>query len=588
MTDEQRAIVMSSLPRNAVVHINAVAGSGKTSTLRAWALARPACRILYIVFNKEAQESAATSMPPNVKARTFHSLALEVVNALFRARSLPPAAPSGFHKAPDFERAARTDASPEIAAFIGRQGVPRWLSELFGAYLRSTDLALTQEIVDKLVDESQHLPRGVSSVLPLAKRAAMHALSAAWRATLRGTLPVTFDATIKIMLINSPTVSANYDAVFIDEAQDFGRQYLAITLKWRETLPLIFVGDPNQKIYSWMGTANVFEEVEPTHRFELTQSFRFANAVAEFAQLITRKRIEGVSKGATRLEVVPSTDGTIPVALVFGHPTVVYIHRINVGLLLHAADIARKRNRVRICILGRGRQLLNDVTALLDMKQNESWKFEMRCREAAASGEDAQRRMLEWIEDSPEEVRAVVALLSDCIVNKNQEADVVLGTVHATKGQEYDCVVLSDDLLPRSTREYKLMQMKRAARGGQPPSDDEDEGDGGGGGGGGGSLYGRAMAARAGSNAALQKELPASDDETTDSEETETNRGLVSRHPKIERSEPWRLVYVASTRAKRLLVCSKKLHRAVRKRGRATWTGGAKEEEDGAGSKRKR
>lgn len=49
LTDEQRAVVESNAT---ALQVNAFAGTGKTTTLRAYAEARPNARILYVAFNK--------------------------------------------------------------------------------------------------------------------------------------------------------------------------------------------------------------------------------------------------------------------------------------------------------------------------------------------------------------------------------------------------------------------------------------------------------------------------------------------------------------------------------------------------------
>ena len=76
LTDEQLAIINS----NGNIKINAVAGSGKTTTIIEYAKARPqASNILYIAFNKsvklEASKKFASKGLHNVKVETAHSIA---------------------------------------------------------------------------------------------------------------------------------------------------------------------------------------------------------------------------------------------------------------------------------------------------------------------------------------------------------------------------------------------------------------------------------------------------------------------------------------------------------------------------------
>jgi F-box protein, helicase, 18 len=72
LTDEQRAVVESNAT---ALQVNAFAGTGKTTTLRAYAAARPNARILYVAFNKSVQLEATRKFPPQVTCRTSHALA---------------------------------------------------------------------------------------------------------------------------------------------------------------------------------------------------------------------------------------------------------------------------------------------------------------------------------------------------------------------------------------------------------------------------------------------------------------------------------------------------------------------------------
>jgi F-box protein, helicase, 18 len=75
LTAEQKAIINSS----GDIKINAVAGSGKTTTLVAYAQARPQQRILYLAFNKSVKTEAVKKFNEkkitNVTVETAHSLA---------------------------------------------------------------------------------------------------------------------------------------------------------------------------------------------------------------------------------------------------------------------------------------------------------------------------------------------------------------------------------------------------------------------------------------------------------------------------------------------------------------------------------
>lgn len=75
-TPEQSAAVGAFLGGKDL-ELVAVAGSGKTTTLRLMAEADPKRRLLYLAFNRAIKEEAQGKMPGNVSVQTFHGLAFK-------------------------------------------------------------------------------------------------------------------------------------------------------------------------------------------------------------------------------------------------------------------------------------------------------------------------------------------------------------------------------------------------------------------------------------------------------------------------------------------------------------------------------
>jgi F-box protein 18 (helicase) len=121
LTPEQQRIVNSSAARLAV---QAGAGAAKTTTLCAYAQARPRSRVLYLAFNKAIQLEAAARMPANVTARTTHSLAWRKARELFgdrageRVGSTYPSAVS------------RAFGCTPLAATAALQAIQKWCGSL--------------------------------------------------------------------------------------------------------------------------------------------------------------------------------------------------------------------------------------------------------------------------------------------------------------------------------------------------------------------------------------------------------------------------------------------------------------------------
>jgi len=72
LTDEQRMVVASD---SEALRVVAFAGAGKTSTLRAYAQARPEMSFLYLAFNRAIKQEAERKFPSNVYCVTTHALA---------------------------------------------------------------------------------------------------------------------------------------------------------------------------------------------------------------------------------------------------------------------------------------------------------------------------------------------------------------------------------------------------------------------------------------------------------------------------------------------------------------------------------
>jgi F-box protein 18 (helicase) len=75
LTKEQQDAVRLACETADDLKIYALAGTGKTTTLRAISTALPRVRFLYLAFNKGVQLEASRTFPKNVTAVTAHALA---------------------------------------------------------------------------------------------------------------------------------------------------------------------------------------------------------------------------------------------------------------------------------------------------------------------------------------------------------------------------------------------------------------------------------------------------------------------------------------------------------------------------------
>lgn len=258
LTSEQQRIVSSAAARLAV---QAGAGAAKTTTLCAYAQARPRSRVLYVAFNKAIQLEAAARMPANVSARTTHSLAWRKARELFgdrageRVGSTYPSAVS------------RAFGCTPLAATAALQAIQKWCGSL------EVELG------------SEHLPVDVASRLP--DPAGLVALArAVWKRMVDANeheIRLTHDGYLKLYQMDRP-VLRGFDLIAVDEAQDLNPCTFDIVC--RQTVPVVMVGDAAQAIYSFRGSTNALTLFEADERLPLTRSFRFGRGIAQLANAL--------------------------------------------------------------------------------------------------------------------------------------------------------------------------------------------------------------------------------------------------------------------------------------------------------------
>lgn len=258
LTPEQDRIVSSRAGRLAV---QARAGSGKTSTVRAYAAARPRSRVLYVAFNKAIQLEAASKMPANVTCRTTHSVAYRVATQLFGAdvqAKVGNTYPSTVAKA--------LGCSP-LAATGAQQAVQRWcgsLDEEIGALHIPPDIAKRAGGADGLV--------------PLAR-----ALWGRMMDPRHRDVRMPHDGYLKLFQLDRP-ILRGYDTIAVDEAQDLNPCTLDIVRHQR--CAQILVGDSAQAIYQFRGAVNALALFDAQERLQLTKSFRFGQGIAALANAL--------------------------------------------------------------------------------------------------------------------------------------------------------------------------------------------------------------------------------------------------------------------------------------------------------------
>jgi F-box protein, helicase, 18 len=452
-TPEQDAILSS----NGDIKINAVAGSGKTTTLVEYARRqKPGSRILYLAFNRsvrmEAQKKFAAKNLPNIDVQTAHSLAFRriIIREGYQV--------SNGYKIPDLVRILDLEHSggDRHSPFIVAQHIQRYAA-LFcnGDKEKVTDVDYGATITD-------------------TRAAAM--VKHCYDLILRGTrlflarmdrkeIAATHDFYLKKFQLARPLLP--YDIILFDEGQDASPVMLDVFLS--QGAKKIIVGDIHQQIYGWRQAINALRHVD-FPAYPLTTSFRFNRHIAALAmECLGWKRLPGdcapvaITGMGTNKKI--KTRATIA--------------RTNLALLKSAIDIIQHRHGVKkIYFEGNissytyaadGASIYDVLNLYLENKARirdpiiASMQGFDDLVEYAENTDDMEIRMLiDIVEEYGKEIPRLLKKLTAMHVKDEdrEKADMIFTTLHRSKGMEYDSVTLTDDFV-NEARVRRLVEKEK-------------------------------------------------------------------------------------------------------------------------------
>lgn len=245
LTYEQRAVV-EALHRRNQIKVYALAGTGKTTTLRSIGKKFQDFRMLYMAFNRAIAEKARGKFTPNVEVRTVHSLAWKYLGDLYGNRL----------SRIDYFEVAEALWLPVEYVFAN--------IKYFKAFLNSSCPLERSKIISLIRRNCQTDPAQVADFI-----------LETFEALKTGKLQVDHAFYLKEFQLNFSSfgLEGTYDAVLLDEGQDVNPVILSIFDHFNAKK--IMVGDRHQKIYGFNGAINALEDFEAEETFYLTNTFRF-------------------------------------------------------------------------------------------------------------------------------------------------------------------------------------------------------------------------------------------------------------------------------------------------------------------------
>lgn len=427
LTDEQRAVVEAEAGRIKVV---ALAGTGKSTTLKHFAAARPGERMLYAAFNAAVARETGATFPRNVQARTWHSLAFGAVGRHYkhklgnlRARELEEIGIEGLDYRDSFVRYRAMKHAIDTA----------------GAFFQSAAREIGPEHLPvELTDPSRGMD--VDGVIKNEYVVAAAEILVKRMLDPEDPMPIPHDGYLHEWAMGSPELP--FDRILLDEAQDTNPVCLHVLLNQRRAKS-VFVGDPYQAIYAWRGAVDAMS-AEADAVLPLTGSFRFDDRVASWGNLV----LEWIEAPAgLRLRGLARHTGI--------ETETAAVTRTNSALFSYAADLVQAKGRRAVI------EFLGGIRGYRMEEIEDAYQF--------WKGERPRRGLLKLFPDFDEfssyadvtddnELKARVRIVEKykdslprllhqirSAAARTGRADLVLSTCHKAKGQEWANVMMGDD-----------------------------------------------------------------------------------------------------------------------------------------------
>jgi len=414
--------------------IQALAGAGKTSTLKLMANATEA-RGRYLSFNKAIANEAAEKFPTNVACSTAHSLAFKTVGKRFAHRlNGSRMKPWVFAEALGLDLPFVFDMADGTTKELDPMRVASIANQTVAKFCQTGDVEITERHVPHqrgLDAEGQweNMNELRRRVLPLAQRIWADITS------LNGRFVFQHNHYLKLWQLEGPRIDCDF--VLFDEAQDANPLMMAI-VQAQDHAQKVWVGDSNQQIYSWNGAVNAMEEAPSDNETWLTESFRFGPEIAEAANTVLARL------GAPEPVVGSGPEGRVgPIDA----PDVV-LARTNAAVLGSAIEnMAAGR---KVAVVGGTKELeyfaehaeklqSGKRASHPDLACFDSWS-EVQIYVGTEDGADL-RMIVNLVDDFG--ARTLIQKLRSTV--DERAADVVLSTAHKSKGREWDKVALDGD-----------------------------------------------------------------------------------------------------------------------------------------------
>ena len=452
LTKEQEQIINT---KELSFKINAVAGSGKTTTLLEYAKKNSHLKILYLAYNKSLQTSLQEKLKdyklPYLQISTIHSLAYNKIEAYNYALTADLKNHVIEKIITTYERREHQKAYYPIAEYIAL------IKDLVNFYCNSSLIALDSKLLESYKKQSD-LGAKVLELLNKNEKRAIEHLKTILSNMKNKQIEATHDFYLKMFYLNKKiSNNLNYDLVLVDEAQDISDVMIGIieNLNCRR----IYVGDSFQQIYTFRFATNALNKID-LPSFDLTKSFRFGDNYAKTLESNLNSLYE-ITK--TRLLKISGVETNTKIGrefINFSKPFCV-IARSTFGLIQQLVYFIHDKKKIYFEGGYNSYSFMNQtVYSIFYLKQKKNDKItidEIKDFETIAELEQFAKdtknqdylNIIKFINTYGDNIFEINKKIKEHLVNDKKDADIIFTTTHKSKGLEYEQVIMADDFISK-------------------------------------------------------------------------------------------------------------------------------------------
>lgn len=455
LTKEQEDIISSPLPS---FKINAVAGSGKTTTLLEYTKKNKDLKILYLAYNKSLQialnEKLKDYSLPHLFVSTIHSLAYNKTKA-YNYKLVAEL------KTHTLERLIIDyEFNKNSIEYYPNLEYIYILKSFVNFYCNSGLIELDLKLLESFIKQNSFGAKILELIKQNEKQLLEH-LKYTLNSMKIGKIDAIHDFYLKMFYLNK-RVSTNldYDLILIDEAQDISDVMIAIVEN--QKCRKIYVGDSFQQIYSFRYATNALNKID-LPSYNLSKSFRFSNSYAKFLQSYLNSLYLINSSKTLFLNAIEEKDISTKIGREFldFNQQFTVISRTTFGLIQELVKYIHSNKKLffeggyssysfmnqTVYSIFYLKNRKNDKITIDEIKNfNNIFEFETFAKET--KNQD-YLNIIKFINSYGDNIFEINKKIKEHLVTNKEEADIIFTTTHKAKGMEYNQVLMVDDFITK-------------------------------------------------------------------------------------------------------------------------------------------